>query len=715
MTAIPDLAPGLPSRIVTGRSTVITERGPVKDGRITFSLTQAILSVSDKTYLEASSVEVPMDTSLDGRWEVRLPTVSANVEPADSWSITVKYSTRPYPFEIRVPAGTDPIDLADIGEVHGVAPEHAGWVVTGMQIGTVTKGSTAAARISGQAPTLTLDLTLPQGDKGDKGDTGAKGSTGATGPANTLTVGTVTTGEPGSSAKVTVTGTSPAQVLNLVIPRGDTGKGLSILGTKATSGDLPAKGTLGDGWLIGDDLWVWNGTAWQNVGVIKGPKGDTGDRGAAGLNGGTITSVTQASATTMAVKWTAPDGTTTTSTLTLPSGQTGFTEAEPAVWTPTAVPTGTPTPALLGVDRTNRTLPQVVDTMLAHQEWTRIPRIFGERYRDRWITGMAIVSAGTSTAAGTGATTDDRKVIQRLAALITPTAVVSSFPPPAGSATPATGVTVYEVAQGGTTTASYLSDATVTAIGQIKPVLMMHAVLGNDYFEQRPAADVEASIRGWLAKLDAVTPGTLHLFWTHQPRNDRGKTPSLPFKTYTQVVDKIVAENPQRLAFLDLSRRFDKLGIPGDNTWGLVGPDNMHLTDLGHKLLADWLAEYLGIPTPPAAGELVIATNTAGGDVAAGTVCLSAAIPARPWPRVGTITATVFCNARDGATVDLEMGAGPDGMRARITGTQQSHTMTLPVMIPAGAAYTAVVRAAGPAYVSASPIYSKMSGLVVPA
>ena len=52
---------------------------------------------------------------------------------------------------------------------------------------------------------------------------GPQGAIGPTGPANTLTVGTVTTGAAGSSAAATVTGTAPSQTLNLTIPRGDTG------------------------------------------------------------------------------------------------------------------------------------------------------------------------------------------------------------------------------------------------------------------------------------------------------------------------------------------------------------------------------------------------------------------------------------------------------------------------------------------------------------
>ena len=60
----------------------------------------------------------------------------------------------------------------------------------------------------------TLDFVIPQGPTGPTGATGETGATGpvgetgatgATGPAPTLQIGTVTTGEPGTQASVTIT------------------------------------------------------------------------------------------------------------------------------------------------------------------------------------------------------------------------------------------------------------------------------------------------------------------------------------------------------------------------------------------------------------------------------------------------------------------------------------------------------------------------------
>ncbi len=52
-----------------------------------------------------------------------------------------------------------------------------------------------------------LDFVIPAGATGPQGAIGPTGATGATGPAPTLTIGTVTTGAPGTNASVTITPT----------------------------------------------------------------------------------------------------------------------------------------------------------------------------------------------------------------------------------------------------------------------------------------------------------------------------------------------------------------------------------------------------------------------------------------------------------------------------------------------------------------------------
>ena len=59
-----------------------------------------------------------------------------------------------------------------------------------------------------------------KGDKGDKGDAGAKGADGVT---PNISIGTVTTGAAGTNASATISGTTPNLTLNLTIPKGDKG------------------------------------------------------------------------------------------------------------------------------------------------------------------------------------------------------------------------------------------------------------------------------------------------------------------------------------------------------------------------------------------------------------------------------------------------------------------------------------------------------------
>ena len=87
--------------------------------------------------------------------------------------------------------------------------------------------------------TITGNLTAPATD-------GEGGSSGEAGTAATIEVGTVTTGEAGSSASVTNSGTTSAAVFDFVIPRGDKGE----------KGDTGPQGPQGEK----GDTGTWDGT-----------------------------------------------------------------------------------------------------------------------------------------------------------------------------------------------------------------------------------------------------------------------------------------------------------------------------------------------------------------------------------------------------------------------------------------------------------------------
>lgn len=87
-----------------------------------------------------------------------------------------------------------------------------------VNVTTGEEGTEASASVTGPAENPVLNITIPKGDTGEKGD---RGDTGAT---PSLTVGTVTTVAPDVEASVTIDGTAENPVLNMNIPQGETGE-----------------------------------------------------------------------------------------------------------------------------------------------------------------------------------------------------------------------------------------------------------------------------------------------------------------------------------------------------------------------------------------------------------------------------------------------------------------------------------------------------------
>lgn len=121
-----------------------------------------------------------------------------------------------------------------------------------------------------------------QGDRGQQGIQGPQGATGLTGPAGPEGA----EGPQGPQGPQGIQG--PEGPEGPQGPAGVDGKSVKIVGSVATSSDLPASSTnAGDGYLTTDTghLWVWSGTTWVDVGLIQGPAGPAGADGAQGPQG----------------------------------------------------------------------------------------------------------------------------------------------------------------------------------------------------------------------------------------------------------------------------------------------------------------------------------------------------------------------------------------------------------------------------------------------
>ena len=138
----------------------------------------------------------------------------------------------------RGPAGpTGPTGPQGIPGPNGATGPTGPLGVTGATGPTGPAGATGPTGPAGATgPTGPAGATGPTGPAGATGPTGPAGATGPTGPtgpsgdngedgaAATLRVGTVTTGDAGTDASVTNSGTTRDAVFDFVIPRGDTGK-----------------------------------------------------------------------------------------------------------------------------------------------------------------------------------------------------------------------------------------------------------------------------------------------------------------------------------------------------------------------------------------------------------------------------------------------------------------------------------------------------------
>jgi hypothetical protein len=162
-------------------------------------------------------------------------------------------------------------------------------------VGTTTTGNpgtNASVTNSGTTGAATFNFTIPRGDTGPQGNS-ITGATGATGLAATIAAGTTQTVAPGIAAQVTNSGTASAAVFDFKIPKGDTGptgpsSGVIYRGQVPTVGDLPSTGNIaGYAYTVEatDRLYIWDGVKWTDNGQVS--VGPKGDTGNTGNTGNT--------------------------------------------------------------------------------------------------------------------------------------------------------------------------------------------------------------------------------------------------------------------------------------------------------------------------------------------------------------------------------------------------------------------------------------------
>lgn len=203
-----------------------------------------------------------------------------------SATVTNSGSSSAATLNFTIPTGADGADGSQ-------GPAGNNGTAATISVGSTTTGnagSSATVTNSGSSSSATFNFTIPKGTTGAtgaQGATGSAGSNGAAGAAATIAVGTVSTGLPGSSASVTNAGSSSSATLNFAIPRGATG----------ATGEITWKGGWSNSTVYGvNEAVYYNGSSYialaSNQNVTPGSDNTKWNIMAqAGAEGGSISSM----------------------------------------------------------------------------------------------------------------------------------------------------------------------------------------------------------------------------------------------------------------------------------------------------------------------------------------------------------------------------------------------------------------------------------------
>lgn len=171
-------------------------------------------------------------------------------------TISIPVQPKPKPDDYIYTENTDVIYLENlVKQVEDLQQQ----IIDGTDIEVVSDSDTEyklKLSINGKEIT-TANLKGANGSKGDKGDPGA---------AATISIGETTTGEPGTQASVTNTGTETAAVLNFTIPQGEKGEDYIQVRTPLSLAEHSSRAnplnvfSLADGaYEITEEGWIGNG------------------------------------------------------------------------------------------------------------------------------------------------------------------------------------------------------------------------------------------------------------------------------------------------------------------------------------------------------------------------------------------------------------------------------------------------------------------------
>jgi lysophospholipase L1-like esterase len=145
---------------------------------------------------------------------------------------------------------------------------------------------------------------------------------------------------------------------------------------------------------------------------------------------------------------------------------------------------------------------------------------------------------------------------------------------------------------GGSTAATYFTDSHEYGVGVVQPSCVVHMIGSNDAVARVPVPAFRDHVAAVIRRIDAASdrpPCHLLLQPVRRVGVDRET-----WRTYGAALQQVAQARP-RVTFVDVGAEFEAHDALGADPDQLIGPDDVHLTDAGHALLAATLLRSLGL------------------------------------------------------------------------------------------------------------------------
>lgn len=250
----------------------------------------------------------------------------------------------------------------------------------------------------------------------------------------------------------------------------------------------------------------------------------------------------------------------------------------------------------------------------------------------RTTAPQPIVFRGSSSTAGTAASTNANRYVNRLGTLIQadyPSGLgsesgVASLNTGSGAPYTQAGFHIYNGGIGGSTSNTYASTTVITQTQTVGAKLIVDMIGANDERTNVSPATFQANLQAVINSDKAAMPGVPHLLIaSYQPFDG---TYTYPHSAYGAAMKAISDADPQNVSFVSVDDAFVNIGIAPNNgksdIYGFIDTDHIHMLDQGHAFMAETLRARLSLPgsitvvypdiTPPSIPGTPTATASAG-------------------------------------------------------------------------------------------------------